>query len=84
MANAKTKNTNCLDGLKCQKCGSLGPFRVESTCMATWDDDGIGATDGFDFSPDSFARCGECDATGTVHSLLQSEVSRDDNKEYAS
>ena len=56
----KTKNTNCLVGMRCPKCGSLGPFTIRVACTATVYDDGVEDTCDFNWKAGSYCVCVEC------------------------
>jgi len=63
------KNENCLAGMACPECGSLGPFRIVVSCMMDVRDDGTdpsGCGD-VEWNDDSYCRCGECNFDGEVH-----------------
>lgn len=62
-------NSNCLEGMRCPKCGSEGPFRIEVRVMAMVHDDGTDLLDGdTEWDKDSSCVCGEskCEHFGTV------------------
>ena len=64
-------NTNCLRGMRCPKCGSYGPFQIECTCLAEFNDDGtLGATD-FDWDDHHSCFCVECDRGGQVKAFKE-------------
>ena len=63
---ATAKNTNCLEGLRCPKCSSLGPFSIGTYSSAIVHDDGITETSDHDWDKDSSISCQACPATGTV------------------
>ena len=56
-------NSNCLEGVKCPNCGSLGPFRIWAT-MEGWaevDDDGVVDHQGdVEWEDTSLCQCFEC------------------------
>lgn len=55
-------NTNCLEGLKCPGCGSLGPFDIVlGSARAIVHDDGIEETAEHDWNSNSPIRCRRCD-----------------------
>jgi len=61
-------NTNCLEGFKCPKCGSEGPFWIQATIYAfvLMDDEGTLEERETEttWDKDSFFRCGECGYEG--------------------
>ena len=59
-------NSNCLEGMRCPKCGSEEPFFIEvRTQMLMWDEGSDYHTD-LDHDDASFCRCYNCDREGTV------------------
>jgi hypothetical protein len=64
------KNTNCLDGLKCPKCGSLGPYGISVRAFATVSDDGTDEFDGVEWEDDSYCGCMECNFKGEVRNFF--------------
>ncbi len=59
-------NTNCLDGLRCPECGSFGPFKITTRCVAVVYDDGIDETHDHEWDSNSPILCDECDHAGDV------------------
>ena len=59
-------NTNCLEGVACPKCESLGPFGIGTHCSAIVHDDGIEETSDHEWDKDSPITCQECDHYGKV------------------
>jgi hypothetical protein len=53
-------NTNCLAGMKCPVCDSLGPFTICTSCMAEVHDDGIEETQDHEWDLDNTCHCREC------------------------
>ncbi len=69
-------NVNCLDGKRCPKCGSFGPFEVAVlTRVLLYDDGSDHAKDGtIEYDNNSPATCHDCRYEGTfgdfdVHSV---------------
>jgi predicted nucleic-acid-binding Zn-ribbon protein len=67
-------NDNCLEGMRCPKCGSLEPFNIEVTKIVTVYDSGTedskyGDTE---WTNDSYADCVSCGWTGIVDDLYVS------------
>lgn len=56
----KDKNTNCLEGMKCPKCGSLEPFEISA--RATFEVFDSGTEDYYEvaWENDSDCLCMEC------------------------
>jgi len=56
-------NENCLAGMLCPRCGSEGPFAIESNCTMEWEDDGSdddSDSDSPEFSDNAECICKEC------------------------
>lgn len=60
------KNSNCLEGMKCPECDSLGPFIFVSECVATWHDEGILESVDFSYVDNKTGACEACDYHGLV------------------
>jgi hypothetical protein len=68
-------NTNVLDGVKCPKCGSFGPFRlyvivhgIATVCDDGWDD--LQSTQS-QFPGDAPAYCFECSHSGKFDDFVE-------------
>jgi len=64
-----TPNTNCLEGMRCPRCGSYEPFRiVVSMTVLMYDagseDDPMGGDQ--DWGDASYCACGACGTSGNV------------------
>lgn len=65
-------NTNCLKGIACPECGSLGPFIITVETNVVMHDDGWVETTrdrddwGAHWGAHSFIRCDSCDHPGVV------------------
>lgn len=59
-------NTNCLEGLRCPKCGKHGPFHIAISALATVTDDGVQHYGDIEWSDDSYCDCPACDESGIV------------------
>lgn len=61
-------NTNCLRGIQCPECGSLGPFIITVETNVVMHDDGWSETTGDrdDWGAHSLIRCDSCDHPGVV------------------
>ena len=55
-----SENTNCLDGMKCPKCGSLEPFGIEVTMMVTMSDDGTEDYGNSEWDDNAYCECRAC------------------------
>lgn len=56
----KTENANCLDAMKCPKCGSLEPFGIEVTMTVTMCDDGTDDYGNSDWDDSAYCECRAC------------------------
>ncbi|NOG70464.1 hypothetical protein [Roseicella sp. DB1501] len=60
-------NTNCLEGMACPKCKSLGPFVIQvSTRMLIEDEGSTGEHDDLEWTDKSSCRCKACDHEGVL------------------
>lgn len=66
-SSPKEHNTNCLDGMECPRCGSLGSFAISCTSEFDVSDDGTGDHDSVEWEDDSPCTCGCCGFNATVH-----------------
>lgn len=64
--NATNPNVNCLDGKRCPRCGSYGPFEVVASMRVLLSDNGTDdADDGsVEYDDDAPAMCYECQYEG--------------------
>lgn len=64
-------NTNCLEGMRCPKCGSHAPFRIAIKVVVLMHDDGFDNDTLSDtaWGPDSYCQCEQCGFTGEVLAL---------------
>lgn len=60
------ENTNCLEGFRCPRCGSLEPFRIEITTTATVWDEGSGDTEDHEWDGSIYCECVCCPYHGKV------------------
>jgi hypothetical protein len=60
------ENVNCLSGLRCPNCQSLGPFKIRTTCLMVWTDDGTDDYEDCEFDEDSGCHCVNCGRLGKV------------------
>ena len=63
---AKSKNDNCLAGIKCPKCGQEDQFSIEMTSMIDVTDDGTDFHNDTEWDGKSFINCHECGHDGRV------------------
>lgn len=62
----KGKNTNCLEGMKCPECGSLGPFAIAANVLAEVTDSGVEEYYDVEWDDDCFCHCQLCGRDATV------------------
>jgi hypothetical protein len=61
------KNTNCLKGVKCPKCGQEDTFKIEASCLFTVTDDGTeDEGNGHEWDDTNYCECFDCGYHGTV------------------
>ena len=68
------ENTNCLEGMKCPKCGSLGRFHIAGTATFLMSDDGCDETDGIEWEDASSCVCRACTHAATVADFKTKET----------
>lgn len=61
-----TANANCLAGMKCPKCGSLGPFGIHVRAWCVMEDDGADKYTEPDWEDGDHCHCVSCDYRDTV------------------
>lgn len=61
-----SKNTNCLEGLRCPQCKQEGALQIEGTALFLVSDDGTDAHSDIEWGNKSFARCPACDHKGKL------------------
>jgi hypothetical protein len=62
-----TNNTNCLEGVKCPKCGQEDAFKIEGSCIFTVTDDGTeDEGNSHEWDDTNYCECPECGHHGTV------------------
>lgn len=57
-------NENCLEGKKCPKCGSYGPFQITATSVFEMHDDGTDNHGDVEFDGSAPSSCPSCSHTG--------------------
>ena len=63
-------NTNCLEGIRCPKCGNEDEFRIEGTTIFTVTDDGTESYGDVEWTED-FCECTECHFYGRLDTFRQ-------------
>lgn len=59
----RKKNENCLEGLKCPKCGALEPFRILAKMVVQMYDDGSDSGlpwENIEWDDDAYCECCTC------------------------
>lgn len=59
-------NTNCLDGMRCPKCGSEEPFDIDVTTSVRMYDSGDDGHGDLYWDDESHCACCKCGCAGTV------------------
>ena len=79
----KNPNKNCLEGMRCPKCGSYDAFNILITTQMRFTDEGEdflndkGSAQEWD--DDSWCRCCECDWDGKVKDFKEKEDGRQED-----
>jgi hypothetical protein len=60
------ENTNCLAGLKCPKCGSLGPLWIQCSVAVVVHDDGTDEECAHEWDDKSACSCRDCKLNGKI------------------
>ena len=68
------ENTNCLAGMRCPKCRSLGAFVIAVTASATVYDDGTDDITDVEWEGESGCVCKDCGHAATVNDFREGEV----------
>lgn len=61
----KNPNNNCLEGMRCPKCGSYGPFGIVGSTLFKVHDDGTDGHGDIEWDGRSYCECMECQHSGT-------------------
>jgi hypothetical protein len=64
--NVKKQNDNCLIGMQCPQCCSLGPFEIDVITTLTVHDDGTGDASGAEWEDENRCQCSNCKHSATV------------------
>lgn len=59
-------NENCLDGIRCPRCGCEDAFDIAATCTVRVTDDGTDEGRDFGWDETSAITCGDCQHSGVV------------------
>lgn len=60
-------NKNCLENIKCPKCGQEDQFKIVAETTVLVSDDGTeDCGGGYDWDHDSFCQCTECEHEGKL------------------
>lgn len=66
-------NSNCLEGFKCPKCKSEGPFNIEMKSVITLHDNGTDEHSDTEWGQNSYCDCAECCHSGIVADFREGE-----------
>ena len=58
------QNTNCLNGMKCPKCGALEPFKIAALCWVVMTDEGSEQVTNLEWDKGSSCECLACHFAG--------------------
>jgi Zn ribbon nucleic-acid-binding protein len=61
-----SKNTNCLEGIRCPKCGQDDSLRIAGSSIFTVVDDGTEDHGDVEWDEDSWALCPACEYEGKL------------------
>lgn len=64
-------NDNCLEGMKCPKCSSEGPYKILGVAWFLVDDDGTYDFDDVDWDDNTECKCTECNFLGITYNFKQ-------------
>lgn len=73
MAEDMEKNENCLDGMRCPDCGSLGAFSIAGRAFFEVSDDGTEDYSDVAWDNTSYCECTDCHFEGVVADFKESE-----------
>jgi hypothetical protein len=59
-------NTNCLQGIRCPKCGHEDSFKIEATVLVLVTDDGTEDLGHSEWDADYYCECDNCHHSGTI------------------
>jgi Zn ribbon nucleic-acid-binding protein len=75
-----SKNTNCLEGMKCPKCGQEDTFKIAASCLFTVTDDGTqDEGNGHEWDDTNYCECSACGHHGTVADFTVEEWGKQRN-----
>ncbi len=63
---ATSRNVNCLDGIRCPKCGQEGSFRIAGSTVFEVVDDGTVGHGDVEWDDDSWTLCPACEHEGKL------------------
>lgn len=63
---ASTPNTNCLEGVRCPRCGQNAKFSIMATAAFEVTDDGTDAYESVEWFDDNNCRCWDCNFSGRL------------------
>ena len=65
-----SKNTNCLEGIQCPKCGQAEEFRVQATSVFELFDEGTGDHSDVEYDDDAWTLCPHCEYEGEMKTFM--------------
>jgi len=68
---AKNPNNNCLENMRCPKCGSYGPFEIAGRSTFVVYDDGTDGHGDIEWDDDSYCICIECYHEGKKRDFIE-------------
>ena len=70
-------NENCLEGIKCPRCGFEDMFKIECTTIFWMSDSGEEDHGDLEFNSDSYIECNDCAHWGKVRDFYVEETDAD-------
>ncbi|MGH9344383.1 MAG: hypothetical protein ACRD19_11560 [Terriglobia bacterium] len=70
-----SKNTNCLEGIRCPVCGYEDTFRIAASVIVTVTDDGTDDEGGhYEWDDTNYCECGKCAHAGTIGTFSEQQT----------
>jgi DNA-directed RNA polymerase subunit RPC12/RpoP len=70
-------NTNCLEGIRCPKCGHEDSFKIEATVLVLVTDDGTEDLGNSEWDADRYCECDNCRYAGTIKDFSEPAAEQD-------
>ena len=77
MPGRPDENENCLAGMRCPCCVSLGPFNIQAECVVEMHDDGSEHAEQFDWTEDGSCSCKNCSFVSLVREFKKTKQAYD-------